>query len=402
MAQSNEIVTTGATYLGIEVTPGITPTMVRVHPRRGGTRAETEATLTPDTLTGHVTTREDDVLGYKTCQSQMPFDARTVAARIDDAASPTRPWQGVPLVALLGGESIHAGSKIVAGTTTTVLNVTTSEGARFNVGDGILVTVAGVNEFAVIKSISGDALTLAFVLSGVPANGADVFACITYYPTEQNDKTLTFQHARGQNSASQWTHNMCTGSLSIETARDALLSFAISLKGGNWVGPSAQGIAATEASQTMSAPVANVRAFQLLQPVSTTTRTHVPFESIAFSLDVGMNHVLDTGGPTEGLLGAMRTAFSAGADVTVRHDAAWRTSWTPSTVYQLVHCVYTGAGASRGCVAIVMFGTLSETPGYEAGSNNRGVTKLKFKAKGAALSSDDDDQARAPFLWMMG
>jgi hypothetical protein len=404
MAQSNEIATTGATLLGIESTPGTTPgSMVRVFPRRGGTRSENDSVISSDGMRSALVNRDTAVLGYKTCQSQMTFDARPLAARVNSAASPTRPWQGVPLFGLLGGESVHAGSAVVAGSTTTVINVTATHGARFSPGDGILVTVAGVNEFAVIRSIAADALTLMFALPAVPSVGADVFACTSYFPADANTSTLTFQHARAQNAASQWTHNMCTGSMSIDTPRDGLLSFGVSLNGGNWTGPTAQSIATTEATQTMGPPVANVRAFQLLQPLVTTTRTHVPLESVAFNVDPGMQLVPDVGGTTEGLIGSMRTQFSAGVDLTLRHDDAYRIGWDPGTVYQFVHCVYSGSGATRGCVALVLIGTLSETPGYQSGSNDRGLTSLKLSSIGGQLApSVNTNQARAPFFWMMG
>lgn len=404
MAQNNEIATTGATFLGIESAFGVTPgSMTRVFPRRGGTRTETDAVIENQTMQSHLVNREADVLGYKTCQSQMMFDARALGARIADGDTPTRPWQGVPLFGLLGGESLHAGSTVASGSSATVVKVASGDGALFAVGDGILVTVAGVNEFALIKSISGDDLTLAFALSGIPSNGAGVFSCASYFPKDQHSESLTFQHARAQNPNSQWTHNACTGALTIETPRAGMMGFGINLRGGNWVGPSAQSIVVDEGSQTMSAPVAHVRNFQVLQPLATTTRTHTPFESISVSVETGMQHVEDVGGSLEGLVAVMRTSFGATADITVRHDAAWRSGWSPSTVYQLVDCVYTGSGTGRGCVAIVMFGTLSETPGYQAGSNDRGVTTLKFRSIGGQLNpSVSTDQARAPFHWFIG
>lgn len=404
MAQTNEIATTGATYLGIESAFGETSgSMVRVFPRRGGTRTETDGVIGNETMRSALVNREPDVLGYKTCQSQMAFDARALGARIGAGDSPTRPWQGVPLFGLLGGESIHAGSTVASGSSATVVKVASGDGPLFSVGDGILVTVAGTNEFALIKSISGDDLTLAFALSGIPSNGAGVFACVGYFAKDKHSESLTFQHARAQNAASQWTHRGCTGALSIETPRAGMMGFGVNLRGGAWVGPSAQSIDASEGSQTMSAPLAHVRGFQVLQPIGTTTRTHVPFESIAVSVETGMQLIEETGGDHEGLVGAMRTSFGASADITVRHDSSWRSGWSPSTVYQLIDCVYTGSGTGRGCVAIVMFGTLSETPGYQAGSNDRGVTMLKFRSIGGQLNpSVDSDQARSPFFWMIG
>lgn len=404
MAANNEITTTGTTYLGIESTYNSTPTMTRVFPRRGGTRKEAQPAVPVETLTTHTEVREPSVLAYKSCESSIPFDARVHATLLNDAAgTPTRSWLGVPLAGVLGGESLHAGSKIIAGSTATVLKVTATQGARFNVLDGILVTVAGVNEFAVIKSIAGDDLTLMFALSAVPSVGADVFACAAYFPKDQHSDSLTFQHARAQNANSQWTHNGCTGSLALDLPRGGMVGLTFNLQGASWTGPSAQGIDATSpGSQTMSAPFANVRALQILQPISTTTRVHVPFESISIGLDCGMSLIEDVGG-NEGRVGPMRTSFAASADIVLRNDPAWRSSWDPSTVYQLVHCVYQGSGTARRAVAAVLFGTLDEIPDYQPGPNDRGLTQLKFRGfGGAANPSATTDQARAQFLWMMG
>lgn len=404
MSQSNEITTTGATWAGIESTPGTTPgSMVRIYPDAGGERDEQQPALQDGSLQSSLlAVRGSSVKSYKTCSSKMTFRARAPTAQADSASTPTQSWQGLLLRALLGGQSMHAGSAIVAGSTSTVINVTVGHGSRFNVGDVILVGVSGTLECARIKSISTDAITLCYALSGSPAAGQLVIATAGYYPTETNTNTLAWQHARAQNSASQWTHNMLTGGLSFETQRGQLLGFGTDLKGGSWTGPSSQSLSVTAASIGMTTPFANVGAFQLLQPVATTTRTHVNIESIALTVDTGMEHVLDVGGTTEGIVGAMRTSFSASLELMIRHDDAWRSSWDPASPYQFMYCCYQGSGTTRRAAGFYLDGTLEELPAYTNGSSNRGMTRLRMAALGGAMSSVNTDQARSPFLWFMG
>lgn len=404
MSQSNEITTTGATWVGVESTPGTTPgSMTRIYPNAGGERDEQQPALQDGALQASLlAVRAGSVKAYKTCSNKMAFSARAPTAQADAASTPTQSWQGMLLEALLGGQSMHAGSAIVAGSTSTVVNVTVGHGSRFNVGDVILVGVAGTLEVARIKSISTDAITLCFALSGAPAAGQLVIATAGYYPTETNTTTLAWQHARAQNSASQWTHNMLTGAISFETSRGALLGFSTDLKGGNWTGPSSQSLSVTTASIGMTAPFANVGAFQLFQPVATTTRTHVVIESVSLTVNTGMEHVTDVGGTTEGLVGAIRTSFDASLELMVRHDDAWRSSWDPTAAYQFVYCCYQGSGTTRRAAGFILDGTLEELPAYTNGSNNRGMTRVRLTALGGAMSSVNTDQARSPFLWFMG
>lgn len=405
MSQSNEITTTGSTFIGVESAPGTTSgSMVRVFPRAPGERSEEQAVIKDTSLqTSLLAVRQPSVVGYKACSSKMMFDARAPTAQADAASSPSQSWQGLIMASLLGGESMHAGSAIVAGSTSTVINVTIGHGSRFNVGDAILVGVSGTLEIARIKSISTDAITLAYALSGTPAAGQLVIATAGYYPTETNSVALTMQHARAQNSASQWTHNLCTGGLSFDLSRNQMLAFGIDLKGAKWTGPSAQSISTAAASIGMSAPFANVGAFQLFQPLATTTRTHCPIESISLTVETGMILVPDLGGTTEGVIAPMRAMFDAYADITLRHDDAYRSGWDLTAPYQLVYCSYQGSGTTRRAAGFFLDGTIEALPGYENGPDNRGMTKLRLSAYGNQLNpSVNTAQARSPFLWFMG
>lgn len=405
MAQNNEIATTGVTRIGRESTFNVASgSMVRIHPRKGGKRSESQTVLSPETLKAYNEERDGSELGYKMCTSSLPFDARTTATQIDAAATPTRPWLGHLLFAALGGESIHAGSTIAAGSSDTVVKADLGHGARFNVGDVIMVDVAGVPEFTQVKSIAGDDLTVQPALSAAPTTGQDIFACITYFPSEESDETLTFEHARERNSASQWRHTGCIVSgMGIELARNQLLGLTFDLSGVFWTGPDALGIAVDSAVQTMSPPFANVHARQILCPLSAVSRAHVPMESLAVALTPGMMHVEETGGDNQGHVEPMRTSFGMTADIVLRHDAAFRSGWDPSTPYMLAHVVYRGSGATRRATGFIAFGSLEELPGYDTGSNDRGITNLKFRSWGNQLNSAvNTDQARASFFWFMG
>ncbi len=405
MAQSNEITTTGATYVGPESTfNAASGSMVRVFPRKGGRREEEQTVLRPEGLRAHIESREGSVLGYKSCSSSMPFDARVHATQIDAAATPTRTWLGELLFAALGGESLHAGSTIAASSTTTVLKVASGHGSRFKVGDVIMVDVGGTPEFAHVQAISTDDLTIQPALSASPTTGQDVFACATYFPSETSTASLTFEHARAQNSASQWRHTGCVVSgMGVELARNALLGLTFDLAGVRWTGPSSLSISTAEGSQTMSAPFANVHATQILCPLGSPVRTQTPMESLSVQLTTGMMNVESVGGADEGRVGPMRTTFGMSADIVLRHDAAMRSGWDPATPYMLAHIVYSGTGATRRATGFIAIGSLEELPTYGSGSNDRGITNLKFASWGGRLNSGvSTEQARASFFWFMG
>ena len=72
-------------------------------------------------------------------------------------------------------------SAVVAGSTTTVINVTGGTGANYQVGDGIgLLNAAGDLEISFIKTIATDALTVSPGFSVAPTAAATVYGTTTY------------------------------------------------------------------------------------------------------------------------------------------------------------------------------------------------------------------------------
>jgi len=107
--------------------------------------------------------------------------------------------------ALFGAEEIESTEyDTVAGSTTSVLNVDTGEGAQFAQGQAVLVKDA-VNGFSVrnVQSISSDALTLGFDLSSAPASGVNLGKSVFYSPANSGHQTLSILNYLGNEGAIQ-------------------------------------------------------------------------------------------------------------------------------------------------------------------------------------------------------
>lgn len=97
---------------------------------------------------------------------------------------------------ILGGESIAAAEyDTVAGSTTALVKVGGSEGATFEQGEALLVKKSGVYEIRNVASISGDDLSVNFLLGSAPGTGVNLGRAVLYKPAS------TFQ------SFSGWRYN---------------------------------------------------------------------------------------------------------------------------------------------------------------------------------------------------
>lgn len=107
--------------------------------------------------------------------------------------------------AIFGSEEIESTEyDTVSGSTVSVLNVDTGEGAQFAQGQAVLVKDS-VNGYSVrnIQSISSDALTLGFDLQSAPASGVNLGKAIFYTPANSGHQTLTLINYLGNEGAIQ-------------------------------------------------------------------------------------------------------------------------------------------------------------------------------------------------------
>lgn len=103
------------------------------------------------------------------------------------------PQLGLLYESIMGSKSIASTEyDTVSSSTTSLLKVSTGEGASFEVGEALLIKDA-TNGYSIrnIKSISGDDLTLNFAVSVAPASGVNLGKAILYKPEAQGHPTFS-------------------------------------------------------------------------------------------------------------------------------------------------------------------------------------------------------------------
>ena len=146
----------------------------------------------------------------------------------------TAPGYGLLLKASLGNED-DAGVEhdTVGGSTVSVVNVDTGEGATYRRGQALLVK-DGTNGYSIrpVHSISSDALTLGFDLSNAPASGVNLGEAITYHvANDDSHPSLTFWHYLGNGGAIQMMSGGRVESVDIEFPAGELVNASYSVGG---------------------------------------------------------------------------------------------------------------------------------------------------------------------------
>lgn len=117
----------------------------------------------------------------------------------------TEPSYGVLLESALGAKDIAAVEHdTVSGSTVSVLNVGSGEGAAHPRGTGLLIKDA-TNGFRIraVDSRSADALTLSFNLPTAPASGVNLGRSVTYLPVSDGHPTVSLWQYLGNKGAIQ-------------------------------------------------------------------------------------------------------------------------------------------------------------------------------------------------------
>lgn len=110
---------------------------------------------------------------------------------------------GLLLKAMFGSVTVNATEyDLVAGSTTTVLNVDAGEGSNFYRGQALLVkNASGGFEVRNVLSVATDALTLSQALNNAPAATTNLGKAVTYLPVNTNHPTLSLWTYRGNQGA---------------------------------------------------------------------------------------------------------------------------------------------------------------------------------------------------------
>lgn len=129
----------------------------------------------------------------------------------------TAPEYGLLIESALGGkETAGAEYNTVAGSTASVVNVDTGEGASYSVGEALLLK-DGTNGYSIrnISSISTDALSVNFNLGTAPGVGVELGKSILYYPTTTGHPTFTSWMYRANSACIEMMAGCKTSSMSM-------------------------------------------------------------------------------------------------------------------------------------------------------------------------------------------
>jgi hypothetical protein len=137
------------------------------------------------------------------------------------------------LKAAFGDEDVNSTEyNTVSGSTVSIVKVDTGEGANFAIGQALLVKhPANPWEIAVVKSISGDDLTLLFQLDVAPGTGVNLGKAVSYRAADSGHPTLSLHDYRGNGGAYQLVTGARVTAFNVEAAAGALLNASFELGG---------------------------------------------------------------------------------------------------------------------------------------------------------------------------
>jgi len=164
-----------------------------------------------------------------------------------------------------GAERVRATEdNTVSGSTTTVINVDSGEGANYQKGDLLLIKDS-VNNYSIrfVESVSTDALTLGFQVGTAPGTGVDLGKGISYSAANSSHQSLTVWHYLGNAGAVQMmAGGMATG-FSFEATAGELINANYTIDGLGYyrnqieITSSNEYIDFTDSSSTVAATMEN-------------------------------------------------------------------------------------------------------------------------------------------------
>lgn len=245
--------------------------------------------------------RAERVLGKRS--AKVDFSMLCASHGVDMVGNETPPaattWALRRILgAIMGGVSLTgteaSATTVQAGTTSTVVNVTTNHGDRWTPNAPIGCIVGGVLEVREVLSISTDAITVKQAFSATPTTGQSVRGGVTFYPVEDPDTSLQFI-AQGRETADNMLFRGMQGSVQIEAKVGQLAKCTFALRGA----------AATKLSDHSGinvpsfanlSPVAAVASELTVPTVGSTTRAQVLASDFALTLGFDYQPITGYGG----------------------------------------------------------------------------------------------------------
>ena len=331
--------------------------------------------------------------------------AKPAFLKLDTGATPSTPYLGKLLEAILGGEAKGAGSTVSgAGSTQTTIDVQAGHGSRFKVGTVIHVEVSSVYYPRAITAINTDTLTIWPELAVAPSAGDDVINSYSYFLTESNTKSLTIEDTFTVPSSDAATVQRrllgCTGGINFSIARDTLATFGFDLRAAAWEYGTLS-LATTVGAETMGDPIPVTNGQIFLQPEGVTTATPYAVASMQGSMNTGMQHLLTLGG-VQGTSGVARMGGRDSAEFTVRAriDVDRYTEWSSQTLLRFLALFPYGSGTSARTVALHV--NRVQLVGKPAEVEEGGFLYYDLKFRPVLDTSYTLDTAAAsPYVWSL-
>lgn len=245
----------------------------------------TEDLLDPQTMQLALDNFSLSVRGVRSCSVNFSSVLASTGSAYTGAASPalatTDDWALHRLFTTIMGGVLapgvpNASTAVVAGSTTTVINVTTGHGVHFTQGSVIGCIVNGRVEAREILTKLSDAITVKVAFSGIPATGSQIYYGHTFYLTENPLNSLQFMHD-GMEDYDKHVYGGLQGGFTLDLATGQLPKVNFALNGAYW----AKLANATIAAGTIAnhSPAAHMDTEFLVGTVGSSTRNVVHVSS---------------------------------------------------------------------------------------------------------------------------
>lgn len=160
--------------------------------------------LDPGQLVQHVNEGRERVLGKRYGTLSFSMNLAPTGTAATNGVSSVTSGLGLMLKAVMGGEELGEGTVAAAGSTSSVINVSSGDGTHFESGSIMGWTnSSGIVEWREVESRSTDAITLKRAFSGTPATSDALYNAATYYMTAAPSQTLAFI-VEGLESDDRW------------------------------------------------------------------------------------------------------------------------------------------------------------------------------------------------------
>lgn len=380
MAQDNVQTFKEVTLLAKETTFGVLPTMKPLIIEADSWEGEQNRTPLEDMdSSARGLDTLDFVDGVFEGTGKLKAKLKPYASQITSTAPVTQPALFDALECVFGGMQVGAGSAISTGTTS---QVTVASDAGFEVGQVVGISGSSDVQIAVVESKPGANVVTFWPNVGVAVTSGTLVNGYNAFVTEDNEKSLSIQHAFVDNSSAQEELRGCHGKAKIVTNINELVMCELDFTAAEGQEGALSVSTSVQTNPLAAGGHAVKNAVVLIQAVGTTTRTHYCVEESSIEFDPGMDFI-PCHGTTEGKGGVMRVKGRGLAkwNMTIRFDSDEDTAWTARTTRRVLYSVPKGSGTSKRHVfAYAPYAVLARAPKRKK-SGGRLLLELEFILK---------------------